>query len=65
MASAPTLEAIRYSRGSLQLLDQLKLPLTTTFMVVPDCAACWQCIKDMNVRGGRANAIAAALSLAV
>ena len=65
MASAPTLEAIRYSRGSLQLLDQLKLPLTTTFMVVPDCAACWQCIKDMNVRGAPAIAIAAALALAV
>ena len=29
--AAPTLEAIRYSRGKLQLLDQLKLPTETVF----------------------------------
>ena len=65
MANAPTLEAIRYTRGSLQLLDQLKLPGATVFMEIPNCAACWTAIKDMNVRGAPAIAIAAALALAV
>ena len=63
--AAPTLEAIRYSRGKLQLLDQLKLPTETVFMDVPDCDVCWTAIKDMNVRGAPAIAIAAALALAV
>ena len=52
--AAPTLEAIRYSRGKLQLLDQLKLPTETVFMDVPDCDVCWTAIKDMNVRGAPA-----------
>ena len=60
-----TLVAIRYTRGSLELLDQLALPLKTTYMPVPDCDACWTAIRDMNVRGAPAIAIAAALSLAV
>ena len=63
--TAPTLEAIRYARGSLQLLDQLKLPTSTVFIDVPDCDACWSAIKEMNVRGAPAIAIAAALALAV
>jgi len=65
MSTAPTLEAIRYARGSLQLLDQLKLPGETVFMDVADCDACWTMIRDMNVRGAPAIAIAAALALAV
>ena len=52
-------------RVKLQLLDQLKLPRETVFMDVPDCDACWTAIKDMNVRGAPAIAIAAALALAV
>ena len=65
MSTAPTLQAIRYTRGSLQLLDQLKLPGETVFMDVKDCDACWTMIRDMNVRGAPAIAIAAALALAV
>jgi 5-methylthioribose kinase len=65
MSTAPTLEAIRYTRGSLQLLDQLKLPGETVFMDVADCDTCWTLIRDMNVRGAPAIAIAAALALAV
>ena len=65
MSTAHTLEAIRYTRGSLQLLDQLKLPGETVFMDVKDCDACWTMIRDMNVRGAPAIAIAAALALAV
>ena len=63
--SAPTLEAIRYTRGSLQLLDQLLLPGSTVFLPIPDFVTCWTAIKDMNVRGAPAIAIAAALVLAV
>jgi len=37
--AAPTLEAIRYTRGSLQLLDQLQLPGTTAFMPIANCEA--------------------------
>ena len=47
-----SLEAIRYARGNLELLDQLALPLETKYIDVRDCDACWRCIKDMNVRGG-------------
>ena len=60
-----TLEAIRYSRGSLQLLDQLQLPGATHFMAIADCEQCWTAIRDMNVRGAPAIAIAGALGLAV
>ena len=60
-----SLEAIRYARGNLELLDQLALPLETKYIDVRDCDACWRCIKDMNVRGAPAIAIAAALALAV
>ena len=59
------LEAIVYERGALKLLDQLKLPLETTYVDVEDCDACWRAIKDMNVRGAPAIAIAAALALDV
>ena len=63
-AGMATLEAIAYVRGSLRLLDQLRLPLETTYVDVPTCDACWECIKDMRVRGAPAIAIAAALALA-
>jgi methylthioribose-1-phosphate isomerase len=58
-------EAIRYSRGSLQLLEQRRLPLETAWVEIPDVQAGWQAIRDMTVRGAPAIAIAAALSLAV
>ena len=64
-ATTTALESIKYSRGSLQLLDQLKLPLETSFVPVASCERCFECIKDMNVRGAPAIAIAAALSIAV
>ncbi|KAG8367138.1 hypothetical protein BUALT_Bualt16G0041500 [Buddleja alternifolia] len=60
-----TLQAIRYKRGSLQLLDQRKLPLETTYLDIRDSKDGWVAIKDMVVRGAPAIAIAAALSLAV
>lgn len=64
-SQTPVLEAIRYSRGSLSLLDQKRLPMETIF---EDCLSVedgWNAIREMKVRGAPAIAIAAALSLAV
>lgn len=63
--SGNSLQAIRYKRGSLQLLDQRKLPLETTYLNIRDSTDGWHAIKDMVVRGAPAIAIAAALSLGV
>jgi methylthioribose-1-phosphate isomerase len=63
--NAPTLEAIRYSRGSLQLLDQLQLPFAFQYLEINTCEDGWATIREMKVRGAPAIAIAAALSLCV
>ncbi|RYR44379.1 hypothetical protein Ahy_A08g040718 isoform A [Arachis hypogaea] len=63
--SPNTLQSICYNRGSLQLLDQRKLPLETIFLDIKDSTDGWNAIRDMVVRGAPAIAIAAALSLAV
>ncbi|KAL0333685.1 UNVERIFIED_CONTAM: Methylthioribose-1-phosphate isomerase [Sesamum angustifolium] len=60
-----SLQSIRYSRGSLQLLDQRKLPLETVYLDIRDSKDGWVAIKEMVVRGAPAIAIAASLSLAV
>lgn len=60
-----SLQAIRYKRGSLQLLDQRRLPLETVYLDIRDAADGWSAIRDMVVRGAPAIAIAATLSLAV
>ena len=59
------LEAIRYSRGQLTLLDQLKLPHQTEFFQVHNALDGARAIKTMQVRGAPAIAVTAALSLAV
>lgn len=59
------LQAIRYNRGSLQLLDQTKLPLESVYLEIRDSNDGWNAIRDMVVRGAPAIAIAAALALAV
>ncbi|RNF03057.1 translation initiation factor 2 subunit [Trypanosoma rangeli] len=60
-----TLESIQYTRGTLRLLDQRKVPFETVFdeiLTVEDiCAA----IKEMRVRGAPAIAVSAALAIAV
>lgn len=61
---AMVLQAIRYERGSLKLLDQRKLPLEETWISVDSVQTAWSAIKDMVVRGAPAIAIAAALALA-
>jgi methylthioribose-1-phosphate isomerase len=45
------LEAIRYVRGSLQVLDQLRLPHEFVYDEVSTCEQAFDCIKAMRVRG--------------
>ena len=60
-----SLQAIRYERGSLQLLDQRLLPFETVYLPVPDAKAAWTQIRDMVVRGAPAIGVTGALALAV
>lgn len=59
------LQAIRYERGKLEILDQLKLPYEEIFLEISGPGDAWAAIKNMQVRGAPAIAIVAALSLAV
>ncbi|KAF2433269.1 putative translation initiation factor [Tothia fuscella] len=59
------LEAIKYEHGSLQILDQLRLPYTTHYDTIYSSTDAWHAIRDMRTRGAPAIAIVAALSLAV
>lgn len=59
------LEAIRYSRGTLALLDQRRLPLESVYVPIGSAEAAHEAIKTMVVRGAPAIAIAAGLALAV
>ncbi|XP_017807746.2 methylthioribose-1-phosphate isomerase isoform X2 [Papio anubis] len=60
-----TLEAIRYSRGSLQILDQLLLPQQSRYEAVGSVRQAWEAIRAMKVRGAPAIALVGCLSLAV
>eukprot|EP01104_Vermistella_antarctica_P000520 TRINITY_DN1067_c0_g1_i2.p1 TRINITY_DN1067_c0_g1~~TRINITY_DN1067_c0_g1_i2.p1 ORF type:complete len:271 (+),score=48.85 TRINITY_DN1067_c0_g1_i2:170-982(+) len=62
---SPTLEAIKYSAGRLQLLDQRVLPHTFRYDDVNTHQDGWKAIHDMNVRGAPAIAVAGCLSVAV
>ena len=62
---AMVLEAIRYHGGSLQILNQLKLPHQEEYDDVRNAEDGWHAIKEMRTRGAPAIAIVAALSLAV
>lgn len=59
------LEAIRYSRGSLQILDQLLLPEQSRYEAVESVRQAWEAIRAMKVRGAPAIALVGCLSLAV
>lgn len=59
------LSALRYSRGSLFVLDQLRIPLAKEYIEVTDANAAWDVIRSMQVRGAPLIAIVAALGLAV
>ncbi|TGZ82032.1 putative translation initiation factor [Ascodesmis nigricans] len=60
-----SLEAIRYTRGSLTVLDQLLLPHTSVYVPIQTSADAFDAIRRMVVRGAPAIAIVAALALAV
>ena len=59
------LQAIRYERGKLEILDQLRLPHELVYVKIKDPQDAWHAIKTMQVRGAPAIAIVAALSAAV
>ncbi|KAL7318272.1 S-methyl-5-thioribose-1-phosphate isomerase [Mucor circinelloides] len=63
--STKTLEAIKYTRGDLRILNQLVLPHETIFETVLNVQNGHAAIKTMKTRGAPAIAIVAALSLAV
>jgi methylthioribose-1-phosphate isomerase len=58
-------EPIRYERGKLDLLDQVKLPNVVEYVPILTCEETHNAIRTMIVRGAPAIAIAAALGLAV
>lgn len=60
-----TLQALKYSRGSLQVLDQLRLPHEFHYDDVATRADAFDAIATMRVRGAPAIAIVASLGLAV
>ena len=59
------LQAIKYSRGKLEILDQLQLPHQQVYISIENPQDAWDAIQKMQVRGAPAIAIVAALSLAV
>ncbi|KAH8900938.1 Methylthioribose-1-phosphate isomerase [Thozetella sp. PMI_491] len=60
-----TLQAIRYSRGQLLVLDQLRLPHEHRYDEVKTSEEAFDAIRSMRVRGAPAIAIVAALAHAV
>lgn len=60
-----SLEAIKYTRGELWILDQLKLPHESEYVEIKTSKDGYSAIHSMVVRGAPAIAIVAALSLAV
>lgn len=63
--SKMVLQAIKYSRGQLEILDQLKLPHAEEYDHIYSSTDAWHAIKEMRTRGAPAIAIVAALALAV
>lgn len=60
-----SLQAIKYTRGDLRVLDQLKLPHESIYIDIKSSEDGYFAILNMVVRGAPAIAIVAALSLAV
>ena len=62
--SASRMQAIKYTRGSLELLNQKLLPHQMVFEDASTVELVYDAIKDMKVRGAPAIAISALLGLA-
>jgi methylthioribose-1-phosphate isomerase len=60
-----SLQAVKYTRGSLEVLDQLRLPHEFHYDAVSTRAEAFDSIATMRVRGAPAIAIVASLGLAV
>lgn len=60
-----TLQSLKYTRGSLSVIDQLKLPTELEFIDIHTVQDAWDVIRTMQVRGAPLIAIVAALGLAV
>lgn len=60
-----TLQAVKYSRGKLEVLDQLRLPHEFHYDAVTNRTEAFDSIASMRVRGAPAIAIVASLGLAV
>ncbi|KAG7131600.1 Methylthioribose-1-phosphate isomerase like protein [Verticillium longisporum] len=60
-----TLQAVKYSRGNLEVLDQLRLPHEFHYDNVSTSEEAFDCIRSMRVRGAPAIAIVASLAHAV
>ncbi|CAF0750928.1 unnamed protein product [Adineta steineri] len=65
MQDDQTLKAIRYQRGSLSILDQLKLPDQSIYIPINSVDDAWKAIHTMSIRGAPAIAVCGVLSLAV
>ena len=59
------LQAIKYSHGQLEILDQLQLPFVEIYIPIRTAEDGWHAIKEMKVRGAPAIAIVAMLALSV
>lgn len=60
-----SLQAIKYTPGTLEILDQLLLPGQSKYLRVTGVEDGWKAINKMQVRGAPAIAIVGCLSLAV
>lgn len=60
-----SLESIKYHQGDLEILDQLLLPLDSTYKKIVTVEDGWEAIHNMQVRGAPAIAIVGCLSVAV
>lgn len=58
------LQAIKYSQGQLEILDQLQLPFIEKYLPIRTAEDGWHVIRDMKVRGAPAIAIVAMLAIA-
>jgi len=53
MQNNEQLKAIRYQRGSLSIIDQLKLPDEIIYIPIYTVADAWKAIHTMTIRGIR------------
>ena len=51
MQDNEAIQAIQYQRGSMSILDQLKLPDETNYIPIANVADAWKAIHTMSIRG--------------